>query len=114
MNSLYITNRNPKPDKRSAETDKRRKYIGVSPDLITPVYKLAVRLRRSSPSVEDIVLAIGTKLESPIVAALVNAAERLNSLSESREDTERRAQRQQQRSQQAQQAGNAFIEAFSR
>ena len=59
-------------------------------------------------------LATGTSLEIAIVTALVKAAERLNSLSESREDAQRRAERQRQRSQLAQLAEDAFIENFSR
>ncbi|KAK5188878.1 hypothetical protein LTR72_010985 [Exophiala xenobiotica] len=110
----HITYRSPKPYKESTEIDKGTKYNGISPSLITPVYELAVRLRRKRPSVENIMSATGTSLETTIVTALINAAERLDSLSESREDAQRRAERQQQRSQQAQQAEDAFIEHFSR
>ena len=87
VNSLPITYRSPKPDKESIETDQRTKYNSISLSLITPVYKLAVQLRRKRPSVEDIVLETGTRLETPIVAALLNAAERLNSLTESLKNT---------------------------
>ncbi|KIW36653.1 uncharacterized protein PV06_11165 [Exophiala oligosperma] len=103
----------PKADKTST-TDKRTRYDGISPSLIKPVYKLAVRLRRGLPTVEDIVLATGTRLERPIVVALIAAAERLNSLSESREDAQRRAERQKERSRLAQLAEDAFIGIFSR
>jgi hypothetical protein len=114
VDSVYTTSGSSKADKKSLETDKRTRYNGISPSLIKPVYKLAVQLRRKSPSVEDIVLATGTSLEGPIITALLNAAERLNSLSESREDAQRRTERQQQRSQQAQRAEEAFVECFSR
>ena len=99
VNSYCITNSNLKPNEESIEIDERTKYIGISPSLIKPVYKLTIQLRRKRPSVEDIVLQTGTKLETPIVAALLNAAERLNSLNESREDAQTRAEKQRQRSQ---------------
>lgn len=114
VKSLFLSYHSPKPDKKRTEKDVRTQYNGISPSLIKPVYKLAVQLRRECPTVEDIVLVTGTRLESPIITALVNAAERLNSLSESREDAQRRAERQQQRSQLAQVAEDAFIEHFSR
>ncbi|KAK5203329.1 hypothetical protein LTR41_010972 [Exophiala xenobiotica] len=114
LNNLCMTHRSLKPAKESTKTDKEKEYNGISPYLITPVFKIALRLRRKHPSVQDIVLASGTNLETPIVSALLSAAERLNSLSESREDAQWRAEQQRQRSQQAQRAEDAFIDHFCR
>ncbi|KIW36061.1 uncharacterized protein PV06_11641 [Exophiala oligosperma] len=89
-------------------------YDGISPELVKPVYKTALLLRRTQASVQDIVRRSGTTLEVSVVSSLWNAAERLNSLNESPADAQRRAERQRQRSELAQQAEDAFAESLSR
>jgi hypothetical protein len=67
-----------------------KEFNGIAPSLVKPVYQIALRFRQNRPSIQDIVRESETSLEPPIVAALWNATERLNSLDESPEDAQMR------------------------
>jgi hypothetical protein len=69
-------------------------------------------MRRDRPSVQDIVRISRTSLETSVVAALLSAAERLNSLQEGVEEAQLRAEKQRVRSQQAKVAESSFIKQF--
>lgn len=85
-------------------------YEGISPTQVKSVYKCALRLRRTKTTVQEIVRTSGTTLETSIVSAIWNAAERLNSLEEGPEQAQDRAEQHRRRSEMAQHAENAFLD----
>ena len=89
-------------------------YNGDPSQLVETVFKLACQVRRKQPTIDYLVARTKTRLDRQVVGALINAAERLNSLNQSPEEAQVFADKQRERSRLAQIAEDQFIEEFGK
>lgn len=85
-------------------------YEGDDPAAVNVAYRFVLRRRRAIPTVRRVMEMTRTNLSSEVVASLMAAAERLNSLTESPHDAMIRAEMQRRKSEIAQSHEDAFIE----
>ena len=89
-------------------------YCGIPGSLVKPVFKAACRYRLNDPTPEMIIAEIKTGLDENIVAAIIEAAVRLNAPDNSLEGVERRRLKEAEKARNAQSAEASFIDVLAR
>ena len=89
-------------------------YEGVPGTLVTPVFKMASRLRFSQPTPSTTIARTRTTLDHDIVSAIIEAALRLLPPENTREGIKLRQEKAADRARRAEDAESAFIEHLSR
>ena len=90
------------------------RYAGIPTAVVTPVFKLALRLSSLEPTVDSIITQTNTQLDYAIVSALMDAALRLEPPDNTPQGIQARAEKNRRRADKAERAEQHFVAFFTR